>query len=213
MNGAKEESMQESGLSMEARIIAAAERLFLQNGYALTSTTQIAKEAGCNQALVHYYFRTKEKLFDAVLGDRIRGALKGFFTLNTGEGSFEEKLTRMIEFHYDVVRQNSDMVMFLFNSLVRNPEMLEGLISELGERPLQILRSFRNDLNAEIEAGRIRPVSLPDLLLNVISMNAFPFAIKPVFSKVWGMSDGDMDALFDERKKEIVKTILHGLRP
>ncbi len=213
MSESKEEKMQEAGRSMEEKIVAAAQKLFLKNGFEMTSTTQIAREAGCNQALVHYYFRTKEKLFDAVLGGRIREALKGFFVLNTGEGSFEEKLTRMIEFHYDFVRKNSDMVLFLINSLVRNPEMIGSVAAELGDIPMQTLKNFSDDLNAEIAAGRIRPVSLPDLLLNIVAMNALPFAIKPVFSKVLSISEADMELLFDQRKKEIVKTVLLGLRP
>ena len=52
--------------SMEERILACAERLFLNKGYNLTSMTEIAREAGCTQALVHYYFRTKENLFSKI---------------------------------------------------------------------------------------------------------------------------------------------------
>ncbi len=203
----------EDGCSMEDKIVTAAQKLFLQNGFEMTSTTQIAREAGCNQALVHYYFRTKEKLFDAVLGGRIRQALKNFFILDTGEGSFEEKLTRLIEFHYDIVKANSDMVLFLINSLTRNPGILESIIAELGDIPVQTMKSFSGELDAEIRAGRIRQVTLHDIILNVISMNAFPFAIKPVFAKVWNRSDTELDSMLGNRKEEVVKTILQGLRP
>ncbi len=209
----KEENTQESGPSMEEKILAAAERLFLENGYEATSTTQIAREAGCNQALVHYYFRTKEKLFDAVLGGRIRQALRDFMITDAGDGNFRQKLTRVIEFHYDVVRKNSDMVLFLMNSLTRNPSMLESIIADAGEKPRQALKKFRNDLQVEIEMGRIRPISLNELMLNVVSLNVFPFAVRPVFTKVFDMGDDETEAMFDERKKEIVKTILQGLRP
>ena len=213
MSGNKEENLQESGPSMEEKIVAAAERLFLENGYQMTSTTRIAREAGCNQALVHYYFRTKEKLFNAVLGDRIRQAFMDFVMPDAGEGTFGERLTRLIGFHYDVVRKNSDMVLFLINALTRNPEMLESLVGEIGGVPLQALKTFRSELEAEIAAGRIRPVSLHELLLNVISLNVFPFAARNIYSKVWNLSDGDMEALLDRRKQEIIDTILLSLRP
>ena len=213
MEKTKSKDTRQPGSNMEEKILAAAEKLFLQNGYPLTSTTQIAKEAGCNQALVHYYFRTKEKLFHAVLGGKIKKVFQKFISLEAGEGSFEKKLSQLIRVHYDTVRENSHMVPFLINGFRRDPKMFEHLIFEIGEIPRQTLDMFRNELEAEIEAGRIRPVSIHELVLNVISMNAFVFAIKPVYAKVWGLDDAEMETLLDGHREEVVKIILSSLRP
>ncbi|MCC8035445.1 MAG: TetR/AcrR family transcriptional regulator; helix-turn-helix transcriptional regulator [Rikenellaceae bacterium] len=198
---------------MEETILAAAEKLFLRNGYDLTSTTRIAKEAGCNQALVHYYFRTKEKLFQAVLEGKVKEVFQRFLPLETTEGTFEEKLTALIELHYDTIRKNSDMVLFLITELKRNPEMFHNIINQIGDLPLQTLILFKKDLDREIHSGRIRDISLQDLVVNIVSLNVFVFAAKPIFGKVWNIGDGEMETFYDERKKEIVKTILLSLRP
>lgn len=202
---------------MEEKILAAAEKLFVQNGYPLTSTTQIAKEAGCNQALVHYYFRTKERLFQVVLGGKIKRVFKEFISLEQGQGTegktFEEKLTRLIEVHYDAVRENENMVLFLMNGLTRNEQMFHSLLSEVGEVPFEPLHLFRQELEAEIKAGRIRPITLAQLFLNVASLNVFLFAVKPVVNRLWNYTPQEMEAFLDERKKEVVKTIIGGLRP
>ncbi len=199
--------------NMEEKILSVAEKQFLQNGYSLTSTTQIAKEVGCNQALVHYYFRTKEKLFHAVLGGKIKRVFKEFISLETGNGNFTEKLTRLIEAHYDAVMENSNIVLFLMNGFTKNSQMFEELLSGIGDIPRQTLNVFEKELKEEIDAGRIRPISVQQLILNVVSLNVFAVAIRPAFAKIWNFSDKDMDALLAERKAEVVKTILLSLRP
>lgn len=198
---------------MEERILSAAEKLFIRNGYPATSTTEIAREAGCNQALVHYYFRTKEKLFNTVLEGKVKRAFTALFSVEAGSGNFEEKLTRMIETHYDIVRENSNMVLFLINGLVRDPELFGKLATGIKNVSSQALEIFQQELAAEVESGRIRPIKVEQLVLNIISMNVFVFAIKTPFMKIWGMDDNDMERMLDQRRSETVKTILTSLRP
>lgn len=77
--------------SMESIILETAERLFLDKGFALTSTTEIAREAGCNQALVHYYFRTKEQLFIRIFEEKIKIFGRGFLQHRRKTGNFPRK--------------------------------------------------------------------------------------------------------------------------
>ncbi len=199
--------------SMEEKILAAAEKLFLKHGFPLTTTVEIAKEAGCKQALVHYYFRTKEKLFFAVLGGKVKKIFTDFIRLETGEGSFEEKLTRLVEIHFDVVREHSEMVLFFVNEFNRNPESLTLLLAEVGDAPRQMWETLSRDLQNEIEAGRIRPVSLPQLVLNIISLNAFFYLVRPVYARIWNYDKEAIGEFTDNRKKEVVETILKSLKP
>ena len=82
---------------MEKTILDTATKLFLEKGFASTSTTEIAKEVGCNQALVHYYFRTKERLFEAVFANKFQNFATNILEINRGNFSFEEKLRMKIE--------------------------------------------------------------------------------------------------------------------
>jgi len=78
----------------EQMILETAERLFLRKGYAMTSTTEIAREVGCNQALVHYYFRTKDRLFEAIFEKKVRLFVSTLLQVTHEEVPFEEKLKR-----------------------------------------------------------------------------------------------------------------------
>ena len=83
--------------SMEIVILETAEQLFLEKGFAMTSTTEIAKKIGCNQALIHYYFRTKENLFNLIFEKKFRQFIQHAFEFgNPKELAFEEKLKRII---------------------------------------------------------------------------------------------------------------------
>ena len=78
--------------SLEQTILEVAERLFLEKGFAMTSTTEIAKEVGCNQALVHYYFRTKDNLFNVIFEQKFKDFFHGLFEIrNLGNLSFPDK--------------------------------------------------------------------------------------------------------------------------
>lgn len=199
--------------NMEERILTEAEKLFFEKGFAATSTTEIARLAGCNQALVHYYFRTKENLFTKVLGGKVKGFFNEFLSVNAGEGDFKTKLSRVIGCHFDIIRQNSHMTLFLITEFTRDPLRLEELKRELGELPSQLFASLEEDLQREIAAGRIRKIEFIDLLINILSLNAFLFVVKPLFMQICGLTDQQTEALLDHRKQEIIQTILSSLRP
>src|SRR5659263_766090 len=93
-------------LTTEQAIMEAAEELFLENGYARTSTTAIARKAGCNQALVHYYYRSKENLFGLVFRKKISVFLSFFLQVSHEDLPFEEKLAKRIGAHFDMIRAN-----------------------------------------------------------------------------------------------------------
>ena len=88
-------------ITNEQRILDTAEKLFLDRGFALTSTTEIARIVGCNQALVHYYFRTKERLFDAVFEKNASQLVSAFIQGLEENISFEEKIRRKTETIYE----------------------------------------------------------------------------------------------------------------
>jgi TetR/AcrR family transcriptional regulator len=108
-------------ISTEQVILNAAEQLFLEKGFALTSTVEITKKAQCNQALVHYYYRSKERLFQAVFKKRVILFLSSFLQISKENIPFEEKLKRTIELHFDMLRENPRLPFLLFNGLSTNP--------------------------------------------------------------------------------------------
>ena len=200
-------------ITMEQKILEAAEELFLEKGFACISTTQIAREAGCNQALVHYYFRTKENLFQKIFEEKIRFFATSFLAIDKEGGTFEERLIRKIETHFDVLRKNPKLASLIVNEVITNPARIDGIKEKVGELPLKILATFQTDLDAEIKKGVIRNILLADFLMNILFMNVSIFVFAPVFQRFTGASNKDIEALLEHRKKENVEIILRSLRP
>ncbi len=94
-------SMKQESENMEQRILEAAEELFMDRGFAGTTMARIAEKAGCNQALVHYYYRTKERLFEQVFEAKISFIAGNILAIDEGAGTFEEKIARMVGAHFD----------------------------------------------------------------------------------------------------------------
>lgn len=199
--------------SMEKEILMQAERLFLKKGFALTSTTEIARESGCNQALVHYYFRTKDKLFEAVFKNKMIVFISSFLQIDQRDVSFEEKLVNKIEAHFDVLCKNQELPFLIINELITNPDRIASLKEQVESNIQLIYSSFSQELDAEIQKGKIRPISALDLFLSILSLNISVFLLKPLLKDILSIDDEQFNRMAEERKKENVRTILMSLKP
>ena len=203
---------QEKDTNKEQLILETAERLFLDKGFAMTSTTEIAKEVGCNQAMVHYYYRTKEKLFQAIFEKKVRLMFSSLFNPIDENISFEERLKNMIESHFEIIKANPKIPFLLFNELTTNPKRLEAIVKESGLAE-SVINQFNKELQAEIKKGTIRPISPMDLLLSIVYLNIILFIAKPLLETVLSISEDDYKKLIEKRKQENVLIILRSLKP
>lgn len=199
--------------SMESIILETAERLFLDKGFALTSTTEIAREAGCNQALVHYYFRTKEQLFIRIFEEKVKIFAGAFFSIDEKPGTFLEKLTRKIEAHFDIVARNPKIPFLLINEITTNPQRIQALHKSIGDYPTDIIRRMSEELNEAIARGEVRPITVLDLILTILSLNVMPQLLRPVLEEVMPLPPEEVQKLIARRKKENVQVIINSLRP
>lgn len=197
---------------MEERILKAAEELFLEQGFDKVTTGRIAKLAGCNQALVHYYYRTKDNLFEKIFEQKAAFLFANLLKVETAELPFEDKLRKMVGMHFYFLSQNPRLVPFVLNEVRGNPERLHSIVDKFRQFPQSLHRQIEPLLNAEIERGTIRPISAVDLLLTVVSLNIAPFFIMPVLQKAAGMADDAVEEILKRRKQEIVETVLARLR-
>lgn len=203
----------ENTISMEEVILKAAENLFLNKGFAMTSTTEIAADAGCNQALVHYYFRTKERLFTTIFEQKAKMFASILFTIDNEGGTFLDKLKRKIEAHFDMLVQNPRLPFLLINEITTNPKRIEDIKASLDEISMSIAMPFKRDIDGAIEEGLIREISLPDLVVSIVSMNVGMFVVAPVFKSVFHIDDEQFSLILENRKREVVTMILNGLKP
>lgn len=199
--------------NMEQAILKAATKLFLEKGFKATSTTEIAKVVGCNQALVHYYYRTKDRLFDAIFENKIGSFIGSLLKINHEDLPFETKLAKRIESHFDAISEDPRLPLFFFNEISTNPKRLESLKSILGDLPREAFSQMQKELEIEIEKGTIRQTSVYDLLMTIVSLNIIVFLAEPMFKTITKISDEEFQLLQARRKKENVHIILKSLKP
>ena len=198
---------------LEEQILHAAEELFLEKGFGATSTTDIAKRVGCNQALVHYYFRTKENLFQGIFTEKVNLILTYITPESEKILDFEDALNRFIDYYFKILTENPNLPFFLIKELIMS-EVRRNWIRKMlieDERYLHFYYAWDKIVKAEIEKGRLRPIETMDLTLNVISLIVFTFVSLPLYRDFFEQNEAEIDAYLQNRKAEVKKLILNGI--
>ncbi len=199
--------------NMEKTILDAAEKLFLEKGFAMVSTTQIAKAAGCNQALVHYYFRTKDRLFEAIFAEKLKTFFSVIFHTHDESLPFEEKLKKYIGAHFDMLMANPKLPFLVINELTTNPDRIDSLKEMLGSTISHVYEPFQKELDAEIDAGRVRPTTIPDIIYSMVALNVMAFIGAPIMKKILVLNDDFFNFMLMHRKEENIRVIINSLKP
>jgi len=200
--------------SMELRIREVAQELFFKQGYAATSTTQIAKEVGCTQALVHYYYRTKENLFRQIFLEQIEAALNVISRSLVSEESFENFLRSAISLYFDTLMQNPRLPYFVLEELVSNPERRKYLREHFVKKPGYAMLYMQLDarVKAEQQAGRLAKIDAFDIMMSVASLTVFTFISLPMYQDLLSRTDEQVREFVLHRKEEVTRLVLQGVR-
>lgn len=204
----------ERNQNIEKRILWVAERLFLEKGFNGTSTTEIAKTVGCNQALIHYYFRTKEKLFWDVFAPKVEQFVEYLDAPLDESIDFVERIKNVVDFYFGILELDERLTPFIVNELLMNP----GRWDKFRDRYLRsesrscAFNRFESMVAEEIAAGRIRQIRAIDLLMNIMSLTISVFIVAPK-----GFASGECDSnlrkeYLDQRKEDIKLLIVNGIR-
>lgn len=196
--------------SAEQRIFDAAHEVFIQKGLDGAKMQEIANRAGINKALLHYYYRTKEKLYEAVVSAVIKRAAPMVQQLLESDAPLEQKISRFIDLYIDVIGRNPFVPMFVITELNKHPDhFFETILPKELPRPAL----FFQQVEAEIAAGRVRPLLPQHLLVNIVAMCIFPFVAKPMLRIVLGMSPAELAQFLGERKEEVKRFVFAAIRP
>ena len=181
--------------STEDKIKSAARKLFTQKGFAATKTRDIANEAGINLALLNYYFRSKEKLFEIIMLENLGHFFQGVAVIvNDEKTTFYKKIELLADFYITKLMDNPDVPLFVLNEARSNPQKL----------PLQfqIMETcFIRQFLEEIKLGNIKKLNPGHLMMNIMGLAVFPFAARPMVQKIRNITDKEYEALMLERKK------------
>lgn len=195
----------------EQQILDAAKRVFMQKGMGAARMQEIANEAGINKALLHYYFRSKDKLFEAVFLDTLQEvgpAIQAFFE---EDDSLFDKLDRLVDTYIDLMKERPYLPAFVIGEMNRDPERLIALIKEANYLPKpQALLGQLMEAQAKGEVKAIAPI---DLVLNVISLCIFPVAVSPMLRQLFSISEQDFAELLEHRKQTVKDFVHNALQP
>lgn len=196
-------------MTTEEKILKAAREVFQQYGYGRARMQDVADKAGINKALLHYYFDSKDKLFQAVFTAAIMELMPAMMGILNSDMPLFDKIEAFVRGHIDNISRNPGMPGFVMSELSQNPERLLGVIRGAGMRPSR----FFEQIEAAVAAGEIRPIKPIDLVANMTGMTLWPFVGRPMISMLSGMNDKEYDAFLEARKTTVVEFIINALRP
>lgn len=192
-------------ISTEERIKAAARKVFHQKGFAGTRTRDIAEEAGINHAMLNYYFRSKEKLFEMVMIETMAQFFKGVnLMLNDESTSLDEKIDLIVSNYVDLLLKEPELPTFILNEVRPNPQAF------VEQNPIKeaLTHSVLTRQYAEAVArGEITEPNLMQAILNVIGLVIFPFIAKPILTSIINIPEEQYKALILQRKTLIPQWI------
>ena len=199
--------------SKEQQILAAAEQEFLTKGYDGARTTSIAQAAGVTHAMLHYYFRTKEQLFERIVDEKFETMSHSMFAI-MGDPALPifERIKGGIEAHFDFVAQNPLLPRFIINEIISRPERYKILYKRVGAIINNVYSSLQFEIDRSAERGEIERVDIKMLFLSIMSLNIFTFLAYSFMEPLMGELMADRERFLAERKAENIETILRRIK-
>lgn len=183
--------------STEEKIKSAARKVFTQKGFSATRTRDIAEEANINLALLNYYFRSKEKLFDLIMMENMQQFVMAIaLVLNNDKYSLNEKVERIAENYIHLLLKNPGLPLFILHEIKANPEKF---MATIGLKKILMESHFYKQLKKESKSN-INPLHF---LINIIGLAVFPFLAGPLLKIIGNMNETEFIKLMEERKKLI----------
>lgn len=201
-------------IDTETKILRAAEQEFAAKGYAGARTTSIAEAAGVTHAMFHYYFRTKEKLFDRIISEKVTLLKKALLnSIVNPNAPLSEILRDVIENHLNFMAANPDLPRFLVGEIYSNPERSKAFLGALSQFAPTFIKFLQDKIDEEVAEGKCRKIDAKMLMLDLVSLNIFSYMAFPVVKATLGDCMDDAEKFLELRKKNNYDTIMSKLRP
>lgn len=190
--------MEELNISTEEKILAAAEAIFLRDGYSGSRMQDIADHAGINKALLHYYFRSKDKLFESIFDKKIGIMFPQMEELFVEENSFCEIICAFVEKYIATLTANPFLPLFVINT-VNKPDRQDFI----DKMPVSLIKKMIERYQRDLILGKVKPLNPAHLVISTLSMCAFPFMAKPIIIKMTNGNQMQFDAFMQSRSVEV----------
>ena len=198
--------------SKEQQILEAAEREFLEKGYDGARTTSIAKTAGVTHAMLHYYFRTKEQLFEHII-DKKMSEIVPLMTHLFGNSDLPlvKRIEEAVSVHFDFVVANPDLPRFLINEVLPHKERCDLFRSKI-ENVLYLVDNLQREVNEAAASGEVEQFNVLLLFQSVLSLNIFPSVMANMIENLLGDNGQSMKEVLAQRKAENIELIMRRIK-
>jgi AcrR family transcriptional regulator len=201
--------MSNKEISTEQAILKAAKNIFIRKGMEGARMQEIADEAGINKALLHYYFRSKDKLFEAIFTDAILKIVPNIMEMMKSDLPLFTKIELFTNNYIDAFTENPFVPGFIMHELSRDPSKIVNMVKNAGINP----HPFIDQVKRETESGNIIPVDPYHLIVNMLSMCIFPFVATPILINVLFNKNADSYKEFIlQRRKEVPHFIINAIK-
>ena len=193
----------------EEQILNAAKEVFQKKGMDGARMQEIADKAGINKAMLHYYYRSKQLLFEAVFSNAFSLLAPQMNKILNDDSSIEEKVRSFTHNYISFISKHPYLPNFIIQELNRNPSFFEK-IQENAAFPT--LERFEKQVALEVEQGILKPTEGKQLFVNIISLNIFPFVASPLIKGLLRLDDKEFKAMMEERKVAVAEFIVGSIK-
>jgi len=185
----------------EEKILEAAKNVFVTKGMEGARMQEIADEAGINKALLHYYFRSKERLFEAIFSEIIKFAFPKLTQILLSDGAIITKIEQVVDAYIDLLIKHPFIPAFIIKELNRDPSGLFKMVIKFGLNPQIVF----DQIQVSMDRGEIVQMKPQHLVANIVSMCVFPFAARPIISFVLFKDNQQALEAFYAERAEVIK--------
>ena len=201
----------------EAKILEAARSVFIRRGTAGARMQEIAAEAGVNQALLHYYFRSKDQLGAAVFEQMASRLFPALLQALASDLSLDGKIEKIVSLYHESLAANPFLPGYILSELHHHPERIETILGKVGGGDPRgiiapVFLRLNEQITAEVAAGRMRPITAREFVVNLVSLCIFPFAARPMLSLMLGLDDKSFPTFIAERQRTLAAFYKNALR-
>ena len=196
----------------EQKILQAATEIFLEKGHDGARMQEIANKAGMNKALLHYYFRSKQKLFRTIFKKELQTMLASIFGLISPSDDFEEFLEKFISGYLENISSRKNIMRFILWELNNSPEEVATWFIEVFEKSGFQGNPIVLRIEKAIQDGEIRPIDPTNFVLSLLGMCVFPFVAEPMLKFLLPGFSTDLPDFTHNRTKAIIELIYSDVR-
>jgi TetR/AcrR family transcriptional regulator len=202
--------MTENDKQTEEKIFDSATVVFVEKGLDGSRMQDIADRAGINKSLLHYYYRSKDKLFDAVFQKLAGKVFAKFAPVFNEKLTLEEKIRFFYKEHISFMKENPRLPSFILNEINHNPARIKKIIKSVDFN--QLWKMLEDQHKKELEMYNITRESIPQIMTTIASISVFPFAARGIIETILENIGMDFDSYIEERKEFAADFVISALK-